>query len=492
MLSVAYIPALALGIYSMRDRNKSRGSHARSGWEGTGMTLITRRTVLRNSLAIAAAGSIARPFIANAAAKTATVWWTQGFVPEEDAAFKKVVDDYQKQSGNTIDYSLIPFAPLMQKIISAITSSDVPDLISHDVNDAVLVPQNAWDDKIVEVSDVVESVKGKLHPTVYLATEYYNNGNKKRGAYLIPFKTACVPLHVWNSMVEKAGFKLSDAPKTWDAFWDFFKPMQPKLRETMRNVYALGLQCTTTGPADGNNMFAQFLIANGGNDIVTKDGKAHLDDPAIKEAAIKALTYITKAYKDGYVPSGALSWNDADDNNAFHSRLMIMDFDGTISTEVAIKEQDERNQVTTMGLTLDNSGKPMSAQLGVGGAFIPKGAKNIDVAKEFMKFLIQPNVVNDYLKNGLGRWLPPYPEVVKQDNWWFDDVHRKPYTTEALIEPTVPGWPVFNPGWAEVNAQQVWGAAEADIIRNGTDPKTATETAFKKIEGILAKYPVVS
>jgi multiple sugar transport system substrate-binding protein len=456
------------------------------------MMHITRRAVIRNSLAVAAAGSLARPFIANAAAKTATVWWTQGFVPEEDASFKAVVEEYQKQSGNAIDYSLIPFAPLMQKIVSALTSGDVPDLISHDINDAVVVPQNAWDDKIVDASDVIDAYKDKYHPTILLATQYYNNVSKKRGAYLIPFKSACIPLHVWSSLVEKAGFKVADAPKTWDAFWDFFKPMQAKLRETTRNIYALGLQCTTTGPADGNNMFQGFLIANGGNDIVTKDGKAHLDDPKIKEAVVKSLTYITDAYKGGYIPSGALSWNDADDNNAFHSKLFIVDFDGTISTEVAIKEQAERDEVTTMGLPLGNDGKPIPAQLGIGGAFIPKGAKNIDVAKDFMKYLIQPKVVNDYLKNGLGRWLPPYPEIVKTDNWWFDDPHRKPYTTEALIDPTVPNYPVFNPGWAEVNAQQVWGSAEADVIRNGMTPEQAADAAYKKIEAILAKYPIVS
>src|ERR1700740_20495 len=109
-----------------------------------GMKFVTRRSVLRNSLAVAAAGTLARPFIANAAASTATVWWTQGFVPEEDAAFRKMVDDYQQQSGNTSDYSIVPFAPLMQKIISAITSSEVPDLVSHDVADQAILPQNAW------------------------------------------------------------------------------------------------------------------------------------------------------------------------------------------------------------------------------------------------------------------------------------------------------------------------------------------------------------
>ena len=173
-------------------------------------------------------------------------------------------------------------------------------------------------------------------PTVYLATQYYNSVTKKRGGYLMPFKTAVLPFHVWGPLVEKAGFKLSDAPKTWDAFWDFFKPMQAKLRDRgMRNVYSMGLQCTTTGPADGNNMFRHILIANGGNGDRHEGRQGHLDDPQIKEAVIKSLTYITTAYKGGYVPSGALSWNDADDNNAFHSKLFVMDLDGTISTEVA-------------------------------------------------------------------------------------------------------------------------------------------------------------
>src|SRR6516225_11219757 len=107
---------------------------------------------------------------------------------------------------------------------------------------------------------------------------------------------------------------MSDAPKTWTAFWDFFKPMQQKLREKgMRGVYALGLQPTTAGPNDGNNLFHHFLIAYGGNGIVTPDGRPHLDDPQVNDAAIKTLTYNTTAYKERNVPPGALSWDDADD-----------------------------------------------------------------------------------------------------------------------------------------------------------------------------------
>ena len=93
------------------------------------MAVFTRRSVLQSAVGFAAAGSLARPYIANAAAKTAIVWWTQGFAHEEDIAFKKIVEDYEKASGNTIDYTIVPYAPLRQKIISAVTSGVVPDSI---------------------------------------------------------------------------------------------------------------------------------------------------------------------------------------------------------------------------------------------------------------------------------------------------------------------------------------------------------------------------
>src|SRR6266446_254441 len=83
------------------------------------MADFTRRSVLRGSLVLAAAGTLARPHIANAAATTAEVWWNQGFVPEEDAAFRAMVADYEKASGNKIEQSLIPFAPLRQKAVAA-------------------------------------------------------------------------------------------------------------------------------------------------------------------------------------------------------------------------------------------------------------------------------------------------------------------------------------------------------------------------------------
>src|SRR6266852_33457 len=106
------------------------------------MSKLSRRSVLRGSLGVATAATLARPFIANAAATTVRVWWPQGFIREEDVGFLAVIAGYEKASGNKIDHTLIPFAPLMQKIVGALTIGDVPDVMSHDTAAATVIPQN--------------------------------------------------------------------------------------------------------------------------------------------------------------------------------------------------------------------------------------------------------------------------------------------------------------------------------------------------------------
>ncbi len=159
----------------------------------------------------------------------------------------------------------------------------------------------------------------------------------------------------------------------------------------MRRMYAMGLQITTVGPNDGNGLFFHFLIANGGQGLLTRDGKLHTDDPKVREAAIKSVEFMTNCYKEGYVPPEALTWNDADDNNAYHEKLFVMDLDGSLSTELAmIKNKKAYEEAVVMGLPNRNDGSPMPAPQGAGGGFIPKGAKNVQTAKDFMKYFMQP------------------------------------------------------------------------------------------------------
>ena len=455
------------------------------------MTTLSRRSLLGGSMALAAAGTLARPYIAKAAATTADVWWTQGFIPEEDDSIKKIVADYEKASGNKIELSIMPFAPQRQKIVSAVTSGVVPDLFWN--NPGEIIALHAWDDKLVDVSDVIETQKEEYTETALTNTFCYNNVEKKRSFYGVPLTIDVLPNHIWQPLVEKAGYKIEDIPKTWDAFYDFFKEVQKKLRaQGVRNVYGLGLNVTTNG-GDPNNVFNYFMIAYGGQDIVTKDGTLHLEDPKVKEAVIKALTYPATAYKEGFVPPGAINWNDADDNNALHAKQIVMDLDGTISSEVAVihKEQDYKDLVT-MGLALSNEGKPVPSQAGCVSCLIPKGAKNVAVSKDFLKYLIQPKVNNEYLKTGLARRVPAMLSIVKADPWWLDpaDPHRVAYVNQALLGPTTPQFWVYNPAFAQVQNEHVFPTGWAEIAKDGVAPQAAAEKAFKRVEEIFAKYPI--
>ena len=455
------------------------------------MEWLTRRSLLRGSAGLVAGSLIGQPYLADAAATTATVWWTQGSAEEEDISFKKIVADYEKASGNTIDYSIVPYAPMRQKIVSAVTSGLVPDLFQN--NPAEIIALYAWQDKLVDVSDVVETQREEYTETALLTVRCYNNVEKKRSVYGVPYTVGASMNHIWRPLVEKAGYSMEDIPKTWDAFYDFFKDVQKKLRARgMRHVYGLGFQLATVG-GDSNARFNDFVIAYGGQDIVTKDGKLHLDDPKVRKAAIEALTYPTTAYKEGFVPPGAINWNDFDDNNAFHAKQIVMDIEGSLSTEVAIiNNQQDYNDIVVMGLPLGNDGKPVPAQQGSLCGLIPKGAKNVAVAKDFLKYLIQPGVLNELLKTGLGRYLPAMPVIVKRDPWWFDpkEPHRVAYVRQGLFSPTVPTFWTSNPAWAEVQNTHVWQTAWAEIMIGGVTPEAAGAKAFKRVEAIFAKYPI--
>src|SRR5438128_765208 len=149
------------------------------------MTTLTRRSILRSSAALAATSTMAHPFIAKAAATTATVWWVQGFAEEEDISFKKIVADYQKASGNTIDHTITPYAPLRQKIVAAIQTGVVPDVFTN--NPGEIIALYAWDDKLLDVTDVVETQKSQYSETALRTAYCYNRGTKQRSYYGAPY-----------------------------------------------------------------------------------------------------------------------------------------------------------------------------------------------------------------------------------------------------------------------------------------------------------------
>ena len=168
-----------------------------------------------------------------------------------------------------------------------------------------------------------------------------------------------------------------------------------------------------------------------------------------------------------------------------------MDFDGSISTELAMIKDKKAygEEMKTLGLPLANDGKPMPAPVGAGGLFIPKGAKNVEVAKDFARFFLQPDVLNANLKGGLGRAVPSIPRIVKEDPWWLDpsDPHRRPLCkNRCWAHYRSLHWLQSGMGPGQRRAALGRGACRCPQGRH--DATAAVDKAFRRAEAIFANY----
>ena len=155
------------------------------------MSKLTRRSVLRGSVGLRCRRRLGAALHRQCCGHDREVWLAQGFVPRKRISrSSKMVADYEKASGNKIDYSIIPFAPLRQKAVSAITSGVVPDMIEVRRLRPVS-PLNAWDDKLIDVSDIVETQKSQYHPDRAARLPTPTTTSQKSAAYYgVPMRIA--------------------------------------------------------------------------------------------------------------------------------------------------------------------------------------------------------------------------------------------------------------------------------------------------------------
>jgi multiple sugar transport system substrate-binding protein len=455
------------------------------------MNKISRRRAVVG-IGAAAAAAVARPRSAKAAEEL-TVWWSQGYYEAENKAIIDNFAAWEKQTGTKVNLTIINSPDIVTKLTAAVQVGDVPDLVHPITLSAFLASRLAWDDKLEDLTDVIESEKAEFHHIAILGSRYYNAKLQKHSHYTVPIKCSTLMEQAWRPMIEEVGFTDADIPKTHDAYFDFFQTVHEKLRAKGKRVYGLGYSMAAK-EADANTLFHHFLVAYGGKDIVLPSGQLNIDDPAIRKAAVTSLERLTTPYKKGFVPPGAINWGDVDNNNAFFARQIVMTPNATISIAVAQMEKADQyyKQIITHGIPLGNDGKPVPSLLGVQPVLIPKGAKNVDGAKNFLRGFIRPASLNQYLKEARGRWLPVMMSNIESDPYWRDrsDPHRPIAVDTGLIKPSIPWWMSYNPAYAAVLSEQLWPQAEANVTQKNMTPEQAAEIAINGVKTIFDRFKI--
>lgn len=449
---------------------------------------ISKARTLQRAALLGVVGTLLLGTAAQAA--TLTIWWNKGFFPSEDQATTDVVKAWEKKTGNTVNISFYNTSDITTKFVSALSAGQVPDVAYSDVNDFLIAPQQAWKGNLVDVSSVVLPLKDQYTKAALNSSYLYNNKDHKRSYYTVPLKQQALHNFYWKSLIEKAGYSAKDIPDTWDGYWNFFAKVQQKLRAQGQRIYALGFPISTVG-TDNFYTFNQFALAYGAR-FVNSDGSLNLTTET-RKAAIATLTFFKSEYDKGLIPSSALNWGDPDNNAAFFAKQIVMTSNASLSIPAA-KSDDKKvyDQIVTQLMPKGPDGQIITSLVAVKAAFIPKGAKNVALAKDFLSFLAQPKRLDAMLTAARGRWLPVMPQLVKDDPFWTDP---KNPNLQVAIKQEVTGktapWPmVYNPAYAQVNSEEVWGKAEGDVINNGVTPAKAVDTAFARIKAIFAQYEI--
>jgi multiple sugar transport system substrate-binding protein len=142
----------------------------------------------------------------------------------------------------------------------------------------------------------------------------------------------------------EAGFKESDIPTTWKAYWDFWcDKVQPAHRsKTGKRTYAIG-QPMGVDSSDSFYSFLTFMDAYNVK-LVDDNGKLLVDDPKVRAGLINALRDYTSIRTRGCTPPSSTSWKDPDNNVSFHNKTILMTHNATIS--IAAKWLDDANNTT--------------------------------------------------------------------------------------------------------------------------------------------------
>ena len=455
------------------------------------------KTVFKLGLALFAATAFVMSTQAMAQEKL-TVWWVRGFYKSEDDALFAAIKKYEDKSGVKIELSQYPVQDMIPKTVAALDAGTPPDVAYADVYDFQVAGKWAYDGKLEDISDIITPMKDKFLKNTIETTYLYNDKTKKKAYYAFPMKQQTMHIQYWKDMLGDAGYKESDIPTTWKAYWDFWcDKVQPAHRsKTGKRTYAIG-QPMGVDSSDSFYSFLTFMDAYNVK-LVDDNGKLLVDDPKVRAGLVNALRDYTSIRTRGCTPPSSTSWKDPDNNVSFHNKTILMTHNATIS--IAAKWLDDANNETlspeqraqakkayydliaTSGFPNKPDGSKFVYRAAVKVGVIFDAAKNKKRAREFVTFMMQDENLQPYVEGSLGRWFPVTKSGITSA-FWQADPHRK-----AVFNQFGAGTVTFeftkNYKFTVLNNENVWAKAMSRVVNDNISVEKATDEMIARIKQV--------
>lgn len=426
------------------------------------------------------------------------IWWSQGFLPEENEIITQLVSQWEKETGLKAELTLIPSNALIEETRKALAVGKQPDVLFSPDGDTNLFPQLAWNNQLANVSSILQPISNLFSPVALEAVNYQNKTTQTRSYYAVPLSEAMVYIHYWKNGLQAASLNSEQLPRTWDAFWNYWGQAHDNLRVTGQNQpYGIGLAMSDLG-TDTSWGIEYFLEAYNAN-LIDRNGQLLIDQPQVRSGIIAALEKYASFYQKGYVPPAATEWRDSSNNISFLDSQILMTANSTLSIPLTQKHPNNQynqlsndlyfNKIATTEWPLKPDGSQLTSILSVKQAVVFAASPHQEAAFSFLAYLLKPENINQLLTTGnKGRFLPVMPSLL-QDNFWNSS--NDPHLSQAIAmvqQQTRPSYQVYHPAYSEVISQNIWAKHLLEMLNQKISSEMAADRAINEIKTIFANW----
>jgi multiple sugar transport system substrate-binding protein len=371
--------------------------------------VLSRRTFL--SLASLATGVLmvgrVRPAAAQAAAqlrgtRVTYLQWVN-FVPAHDAALKKQIAEFEKESGIKVALETINMNDIQARTTVAIESKTGPDMIQLVHNWPHL-----YEGGLAAVDDLAEEL-----------------GKKGEGYFDMP-KAHCFVGAQWRAIPHSV---ICPAP-TYRTDW-FKEVGHDKFPDTWQEYREVGKKLKAKGHPIGQSLghslgdppiFCYSLLWAFGAKEVEADGKTVALD---SKETLEAVEFGVGFWKDACDETG-LAWDDANNNRAYLAEQISCTFNGASIWVEAKKNFPHLVKVTNHAYfpagPHGRSFPPVTWENAIMGY-----SKNKEAAKEFIKYLMEYKNYAEWLRAGQGFSTAPTRNFAQDKLWGELDPQVEPF-----------------------------------------------------------------
>jgi multiple sugar transport system substrate-binding protein len=337
------------------------------------------------------------------------------FVPAADVELKRLAAEFGKQAGVDVTVELINFNDLNPRIASAIETKAGPDIIQMHNNWPHL-----YADGLADVDDVAEEID-RRDGGMY---DVFRNVSFVGGRWkAVPMGTSTATFAYRTDWFQEAGS--AKFPDTWDEFRKVGSVLKKKNRP-MGQAFGHSL-------GDPNGWAYAVTWCFGGQEVDKEQKQVLINS----KETIEALKFTVAAWKDA-LDEGGLAWDDTSNNRAYLAGTISATLNGASIYFVAKRQFPDIAKVTSHG-HMPKGPAGRFYQVGGQTRTIMKYSKNPDVAKAFIRWLMDRPQYDTYFAANDGYLIGPTPHWEKHA-LWEKDPKLQPFK-ESIKFGRWPGWP---------------------------------------------------